>query len=392
MLQSSADTLILGAGVSGLFAAYLSAQQGHKTLLIARGLGNLLLGAGDVAVGRSQTAASAQFPILNYQSPITQFQSLCEAAGYPFIGSLEHQHMLPTALGATRLVGLAPQSYVAGELTRKDEITLGRLPGFRDWYADLVVSNLNAQSYAARAVTLPLPYAPIRRDAFATDLARIFDNAQHRAEIAIQWRAPLKGAKRLGIPAILGLKHAPEAHRDLQDKLDLEIFEVPILPPSVPGMRLYHLLRRAIERHGGQVIIGPGVRGWIENGAIKGVIAETAGGPRHYAAQRVILATGGFRHGGLLAPAKGQVRETVFDLPIVSGDDWFAPRYWDAHPYAHFGLRVNDHMQPLNANGHILYPNLYAIGGILAGFDRLGGDGREGVDLATAWMAVKTNA
>lgn len=385
MLQSTTDTLILGAGLSGLFAAYLATQQGQRPLVIARGLGNLLLGTGDFNLGvRSQESINARLP-----SPVSNLQSLCASANYPLIGALDRQHLLPTALGATRTATLVPQSFIAGELTRPDEITLGRLPGFRDWYADLAVNNLNAQGYAARAVTLPLPHAPTRRDAFATDLARIFDNPQHRTEIARQWRAPLQGAKRLGIPAILGLRHAAEAHRDLQKKLGLDIFEVPILPPSVPGMRLYDILRRAIETAGGQIIIGPRVRGWMEKGEIKGVIAETAGGPRHYAARhRVILATGGFRHGGLLAPAQGQVRESVFDLPVVNGPAWFAPRYWDAHPFAHFGLRVNANLQPLDAEGRVLYPNLRAIGGILAGFDRLGGDGREGIDLASAAQAI----
>jgi glycerol-3-phosphate dehydrogenase subunit B len=78
----------------------------------------------------------------------------------------------------------------------------------------------------------------------------------------------------------------------------------------------------------------------------------------------------------------------VFDLPVGSIEPWFAPAYWDAHPYARFGVNVNDEMKPVDTNEKVIYPNLYATGGLLAGADRNGEGSREGIDLATAWKAV----
>jgi glycerol-3-phosphate dehydrogenase subunit B len=154
-------------------------------------------------------------------------------------------------------------------------------------------------------------------------------------------------------------------------------------------MRLFNVLRGAITRAGGRIILGPGVTGWVEKGRPVGVIAETAGGPRKHSARRLILATGGFRHGGLNAPARGQARESVFGLPVVTGAQWFAPLYWGAHPYARFGVRVNAAgMQPVDADGNVIYPGVFAIGGLLAGADRNGEGSREGIDLATAWKVV----
>jgi len=421
---STYDVIIIGAGLAGMFAGALAAQHSARTLVMARGIGGTHLGTGTVDVWgphspapspddkerrlergspspevelkkrrtRKHPLGLAGLPAL--RAALAEFKKICAAAGYPLAGEIHSNFFLPTALGAVRPTCLAPESFTAGEVRQPAELTLARFPGFRDFFADLAVSNLTAAGYAARAVALDLPDFPTRRDSFATDLARAFDEADYRAQVADRWRAALKGVSRLGIPAILGLDEPFTAWRDLSDRLGVEIFEIPILPPSVPGMRLFNNLRRTIEAAGGRVTLGPGIQGWVQADRQVGVIAETAGGPRKLSARSVILATGGFRHGGLESPAKGEVKESVFNLPVTTGKQWFAPLYWDAQPYTRFGVSVNAKMQPVDADGNVIYSNLFAIGGILAGADRLGEGSREGIDLATGWKAVEamTNA
>jgi glycerol-3-phosphate dehydrogenase subunit B len=442
--QASYDIIVVGAGLAGMFAGALAARRGARTLVVARGVGGTHTGPGTIDVwgydGARRLAENPEAelpppwprlravrrkaqheqgrdtpPLGEYPHPLAlaglpalrealaEFQNICEAAGYPLAGACDRNYFLPTALGAIRPTCLAPESFVAGDVRRPGDLALARLPGFRDFFADLAAANLRAAGCPACAVTLDLPHAPTRRDSFATDLARLFDDGNYRAEVANRWRDSLKGVARLGLPAILGLENAAAAHRDLRDKLGVELFEIPILPPSVPGMRLFNVLRDAILEAGGRVTIGPRVTGWVESSGgdsrrgraalarrATGVIAETAGGPRKYAAHSVILATGGFRHGGLDAPVKGQVKESVFDLPVVTGDQWFTPLYWDAHPYARFGVRVKaEGMLPVDANEKVIYPNLFAVGGLLVGADRTSEGSREGIDLATAWKAVE---
>jgi glycerol-3-phosphate dehydrogenase subunit B len=126
----------------------------------------------------------------------------------------------------------------------------------------------------------------------------------------------------------------------------------------------------------------------VEQGRVLGVTADTAGGPRRYAAAHLILATGGFRHGGLRALAPGRAHEAVLNLPVAIAPDWYAPMYWGQHPYARFGVNVNPAMQPVDAAGRVLYENVRAVGGLLAGADRRAEGSREGIDLATAYKAV----
>jgi glycerol-3-phosphate dehydrogenase subunit B len=128
---------------------------------------------------------------------------------------------------------------------------------------------------------------------------------------------------------------------------------------------------------------------------VLGVAGETASGQRLYDADTVILASGGFSHGGLAAPVAGIAVETVFDLPVEfsqSADNWFGARLIGDHPYARFGLKVDAAMRPLGADGGPLYENLHAAGAILAGADRLAEGSREGISLATVYRAVEVLA
>ncbi len=84
----------------------------------------------------------------------------------------------------------------------------------------------------------------------------------------------------------------------------------PTLPPSIPGLRLYHALRRAIIDMGGRVTLGARVTGLETNGGrVTGVLAATAahGRARRFPADAVILATGGLFGGGLESDYQGRI-------------------------------------------------------------------------------------
>jgi anaerobic glycerol-3-phosphate dehydrogenase len=49
-------------------------------------------------------------------------------------------------------------------------------------------------------------------------------------------------------------------------------------------------------------------------------------------------------------------------------------------------------MQVLDAAYGVVYPNVYAIGGLLASADRIGEGSTQGIDVATAWRAVEALA
>ena len=110
------------------------------------------------------------------------------------------------------------------------------------------------------AVVVELPGLAGRRNLTALHLARLFDDAAWR-EAAFEIIAGAVGGEgvgpgRIALPAVLGLADHARALDDARRLLPLTPFEVPLMPPSIPGMRLYDALRSALRRRGGRVSIG----------------------------------------------------------------------------------------------------------------------------------------
>ncbi len=399
------DLIIIGAGLSGLFAAALAEEHGARVRLIAKGIGSMLVtpgwisvadcASGDVLDGaRIIAAESPEHPyalagIEVLRKAIGAFKTLGDVIGLPYEGDLTANLRLPTALGAIQTPALAPRGLAAGNGFLADALFVG-FDGWRDFYPALT---------GQRAISIPLPtrLAGQERpwDATPTDLARAFDQREVRAAVADCIRPHLNGAAAVGFPAVLGLDESAAALQDLSERLGVHAFEIPTLPPSVPGTRWFNHMRRYLLDKGVRLQIGhPVTRGIVENGRVRGVEVAAAGKPARFFADRVILATGGLYGGGLISDDRGRITESVFDLPVQADSDrakWFAETMLapGGHPVARFGIRVNDHMQPIDKEGQTLVEGLYAVGHSLAqpgttppmAF-------HEGMALATAYKAV----
>ena len=82
----------------------------------------------------------------------------------------------------------------------------------------------------------------------------------------------LDGATRVGFPAVLGLEHNAEAWRDLSDRLGVPAFEIPTLPPSVPGMRLFNAFKASLTHAGVPILLDmTATRGVVDNKDPKGL-------------------------------------------------------------------------------------------------------------------------
>ncbi len=402
------DLVIVGSGLTGLFAASLAARRGARVAVICDGRGGLetshgcidLLGGTPLRQGLRRLPRSHPYTLVGRETIETALKTLKEIAQaneLEYLGGPDAVLRLPTALGALHPTALAPRSMAAGDASSSESYTIAGFQAFRDFHAHAVSSQLQASGLTVGpALELALLDAPQHRDAYATDLARLFDDPRRRADLARAWKPRMKGVIRLGLPAVLGFDHPQQALLDLEERLGVRLFEIPTLPPSVPGLRLERLLRRTALAAGCSLIEGSRAVGRVDGRAggrrVSGVVAFSAGGPRLCAARAVLLATGGFLHGGLVARQNGLIQESVFDLPVAADSkraSWVAESPFDPQPYAQFGLRVDPQMRPLDVHGEPVYENLFAAGGLLAGVDRSREGSRQGIDLATAHRAVE---
>ncbi|MCJ7568617.1 MAG: anaerobic glycerol-3-phosphate dehydrogenase subunit GlpB [Anaerolineales bacterium] len=399
--------IIIGGGLTGLFAGLLAADQGAKVTIAMKGRGGLALSHGCIDV-LDRSAPSRSLSLLpdkhpyqlsgkaNLKDAISIFRDLMQKANYSFTGKLSKSMSLLTALGSIKRTSYAPSGVARGDLSSGEPITLGRFIGFRDFYPDMIQKQAHTNGVKiSKVIHLPLLDPPNLRDAYSTDYALRFEDSSWRAEVIRMWRPLLPGVKRLGLPAILGMHNHCEILDELEDSLGIDIFEIPSLPPSIPGLRIERILLRQAQVLGVRIIEGAGVIGRVDGRSrgkrVAGVVLHSSGRTIQLDADVVLLATGGILNGGLVAQQDHRIRESVFDLPVhhpTDRSDWVGSSLFHQQAYACSGVCVNGRMQPLGFDEKPIFNNLYAAGGLLAGPDRSREGSRQGIDLVTAYCAV----
>jgi glycerol-3-phosphate dehydrogenase subunit B len=206
-------------------------------------------------------------------------------------------------------------------------------------------------------------------------------------------RPHLKDAQIIGLPAILGIYRTHEIVSDLEKRIGVPVFEIPTIPPSVPGLRLKEAFERGLR--------AKGVHYFSQNR----VLSARAGKDRYFEldigrkttedslkSRGIILASGRFIGGGLYAD-RLRIKETVFDLPVHQPDnragwhrrDMLDPR---GHPVNRAGLEIDDRFRPLNSSQRPAFKTLFAAGSILAHNDWKRLKCGAGLAVASAFGAV----
>jgi glycerol-3-phosphate dehydrogenase subunit B len=413
------DLIVVGAGLAGLFAAHSAAELGLKVKIVAKGLGATHWGAGGVDVlgyyPDSRTAVerplqaiealAAAEPAHPYallepgelRQALQDFLALAEDMGLPYGGAdvAGENLWLPSPAGAARPAFLAPQAQLSGALKNDCPLLIVGWRGMRDFYPALIAANLSRQGYPARDAYLPMDLVTSRRDANTVHLAAELDNPARWGALASALKALVQPGERVGLPAVLGLEAHPTAWAELTAQVGAPVFEIPTLPPSVPGVRLTNALRRRLAAMGVRVELNDEVIGFgVEAGRVAWIETETSARPLRQRAGHYLLATGGILGGGIRTDHTGAVWETVLDLPVWAPEGreaWLRPRFLDpaGQPIFRAGVTVNRQFQPVDAGGAPVYANVWAAGGLLAHADPIRERSLDGIALATAAAAVR---
>jgi glycerol-3-phosphate dehydrogenase subunit B len=411
MIGNKDDFFIIGAGPAGLLAAWVARRRGAKVRVLATGIGTTHVSPGWIGVLDTAGDPTATFDDWIAAHPahpyaltgrealtggIAALREVCAPAGLSYVGDLTSNFRLPTALGAALPAAFVPESFAAGDLRQSGALLIAGPAGWRDFYPRLCAENLARQGFPAQSATFDLPEmaAASRFDLTPVGLARLFERPEVRAKVAAQLKPRLDGAGRVGLPAVLGLTHHAEAWRDLQDRLGAPVFEIPTLPPSVPGMRLFDAFKAALTRAGVPILLDmTAVRGETAAGRATGVVAPNVVREATYRADTIILATGGLYGGGITSNHRGELREAVFDLPVYTPGglgDWFDAKFLAeaGHPAHSAGVRANARLQPVDEAGNIVLENVRIAGRLLADYNPTSEGSTEGVWLATGYRAA----
>jgi glycerol-3-phosphate dehydrogenase subunit B len=417
------EVLVVGGGLAGSTAAVAAARQGalvrlvsHKqpTLRQASGLIDVLGytpdGEGPLADpfdALSGLPAAHPYRRAGREALADGLALFDEVAGESYAGDHTRSNALvPTHGGILKPTARYPESVAAGLASdARDVLLVGfeRLPGFD---APLAAAHLNAADppFEARGITVEFP-VELAADASVTRIARLLDHDETsgdgdgsavegargvRGRLADRIAAKLGDELRVGLPAVLGEDRPAEVRTDLGRALGAAVFEVPMGPPSLPGIRLEDGLYAALDDAGVLFETGNPVVGHeASDGAVESVCVDRNGSQVPYAARQFVLATGGLVGKGIDSGRTG-VAEPVFGCHVPHPPDrydWFEDDAFGNHRFARFGVDPDRRLRPRDASGDPEFDNLRAAGSVLGNYDFAAEKSGSGVSLATGYRA-----
>lgn len=417
------DVVVIGAGTAGLVAGIRLAQSGASVAVLAKGVGSTHLAPATLDIAgytpkpvavplkgvAALTANDAGHPYEligtdTLRESVEWFADTVAAgplAPYAYAGSLKRNMLLPTAVGALRPSALVPTTMVAGDASATSVSETGRkssrsatfstcivgTPSLRDFHPSLCAANLTAAGFPARPVMLELELE--RADMSTLGIARHLDDARWRAGFCGRLARLLRSDEQtVGLPAMLGIADPDGVMTDIEKRLGRRVFEIPSLPPSVPGMRLYETLRAALLGAGGRLMLGAEVIAHERSGdRIRSVSTRAAGHDVSYAADWFVLAAGGFASGAASLDSHWRTHEHVLDLPLrggpAEGEPRFVAEYFAEQPLERVGIAVGKGLRAESVD------NVLVAGAALPGAVPWREGSGEGLALSSGYKAAQ---
>ncbi len=421
----SADVVVIGAGLAGLTAAIAAAESGAHVVVLARGHAATHWGPGGIDVAGIPAASTPRDGIRllasqpghpygflgdDVAAALDWLRPHLAAGGVDYVGDLDTPlQAVPTSIGGTRRAAILPagQAAALSPWAPGERLLVCGIAGFKDFWPEAIAASLSRERIwqggsrpaSVTPISVALPGLAARHNLNALEIARRFDDPAWRATaIAALARAlaavPGSGG-RVALPAVLGIRDHAAVLAAVQEHLPAAPFEMPLVPPSVPGMRLYAALRAALIRAGGRVQVGEIIEHVEHDGhRVTAVVAAAAARTYTVRTGALVLATGGIAGGGLVAERDGRLMEVVLGLPVEAPpvDEWLALDAFDpaGHPLEKAGIRTDTELRPVGADGVPVFDNVRVAGSLLAGQRSIGERCGDGVALTSGRRAARS--
>ena len=408
------DLLVIGAGFSGMVAAARAASLGLSTIMAGNSsslifvsglldyLGVYPLETGDIldtpaqGLGRliKDNPAHA-YGKTGHEKIIQSFEFVREFlkdAGLSYYLSREKNLPVLTAMGTVKPSFMVPETMRKGTrlLGQEKRLLIMDIRGLQGFSARQVAAGLDPDFSQVIPLTLEIP--GITKTIPPVVLAALFEDPKVQEAVVKQLLPYSNQADIAGMPAICGVYNSLEIQQNLEAMTGLDLFEIPGIPPSIPGLRLKNAFEKALAGRGVRFLSNTQIKAPVFNGKRFALTGMTDSGELSVSARGVILASGRFFGNGLHA-RRERIVETIFHLNVVqpvSRSLWHGVDFWtrQGHAINQAGVETDERFRPLDERQRPVYQNLYAVGSILAHNDWARLKSGSGVSMVSALAAV----
>ena len=266
------DLLVIGTGMAGMAAVLFAAQRGIDTVQVgmtgelnfASGLLDLL-GMHPVAKAQIWSDPWEGIAQLIHDQPDHPYARIgvdtIRAAMETFIGFLNtadlpyrcHAHQnaqVITPVGTLKTTYARPESmaWIDRALADRPPCLLVDFPGLKGFSAHQIKAVLHDRWPDLRTARLPFP--GLTGELQTERMARRLETPAARAQLADAIRPQLGDTRGVGLPAVLGIARTQQVFTELQQALDVPVFEIPTMLPAVTGLRLRECFERQLPQMG----------------------------------------------------------------------------------------------------------------------------------------------
>ncbi len=411
------DLAVIGAGMAGMAASLFAANRGIDTvqigiasqIIFSSGLLDLLA-VHPVEEGRTWDNPWEALDRLSSDLPDHPYsrikkshirKALAETVVFLADSGLAYQvdeernsHVI-TSLGTLKQTYYVPRTMWNGvqALHEKKPGLIIDIRGLRGFSARQIAETLKPVWPGVRHERIEFPDMRSVQEMYTEPMARSLAVPENRKKLADIIRPLIKDARIVGVPAILGMQDSQDVQQDLEDMIGVPLFEIPTMPPSIPGLRIRETFEMKLPEKGVRLKYRNRVSRISKNNDEFLLEVGNDAPVSRIHARGVILATGRFLGKGLYADRK-TIREPLLDLPVYQPGvrpEWHRFDFMDprGHLINQAGLEIDDRFRPLDGSGKPADDNLFAAGSILAHQDWMRMKCGSGLAIATAYAAVK---
>lgn len=407
---------VIGAGTAGTAASIFASQKGLSTIQLGRpsemSFASGCLDLFSIIPGETPKFFSNPWKGIeslldqNPEHPFSKvskkeikagfdaFSRFMETCGIQYTRENDANRFIITPAGTLKPTWHVPSSMAAGSaaLKRKNKIHIVGIKGLKGFGAEQMASTLKRFHPNIQATTIQFPGREQTGDLMCERLAWDLETPHVTEQFAAVLSRSTDNADAVGLPAILGVHRSGQLKEKIETIIKKQVFEIPTLAPSVTGLRMKEAFLAAAPE--------AGIKTCPWN--VKKIDMDTGGNfvfnvtegleQKQITAEHVILATGRFMGRGLCIK-DGRISEALFDLPVTQPENrslWYERDFFDpqGHAVNRAGIETDLFFRPMDTNGDVFHPGLFAAGGILAHQDWKREKSGSGISISSAFKAV----
>lgn len=412
------ELVVIGAGMAGMAAALFAANRGIDTvqvgvasqLIFASGLLDLLAvhpvekgktwedpwQAMDALTRDLPDHPYAKIPRQDIQLAFREIMDFLRQAGLVYHCAQDRNLPVITPLGTVKKTFCVPHTmkHQARAYEHKTPCLLVDIRGLRGFSARQIAETLKPAWPRLRHVSISFPDTEHLTEVYAEPLARSLALPGTRSALADILKPLLRDETVVGLPAMLGMYQPQEIMADLEERMGVSLFEIPTMPPSIPGLRIKEAFEARLPEKGLRPVVHKRVLSARREKRSFVLDMEDDFEGFRLRSDAVILASGRFIGRGLRAD-RSKISESIFGLPVFQPHErskWHRYHFLDpaGHAINRAGIEIDRHFRPLDAAGKPAFENLFAAGSILAHQDWMRMKCGSGLAIASAYAAVQS--